>query len=282
MPTGDAIPDGSPPVNDTTHLARQWDSGKWTDRHDAITIEAPLQICVNGERFATTMRTPGADHALARGLLFTESIVPDVQAAATITFTESPDPESGYTGSIDAITPSDSVAVSVGELRSSLMSAACGVCGTRDASRIEIYGPPLPRPKPGAINPISIHQLYERMADRQRDFSATGGSHAAAAFDAASECIACHEDVGRHNAADKVIGDMIAADRIEDARVMTLSGRASYEMVYKAYRAGIACLCSISAPSSMAVACADRFGITLIGFARGGRFTVYTHGDRVE
>lgn len=272
----------TPPSAKVRHGVRHWNGTAWVTRDESIVPEAPLQILVNGERFATTMRSPGQDDPLVRGLLFTEGIVPAVDAAAALQLSLTDDPETGYVGAVDAVTPPDTIEVPVADARSGLMSAACGVCGTRDASRLAIYGTPIAETHTSDLSAITIGEMQRAMREKQETFSDTGGSHAAAAFDADGTLLASFEDVGRHNAVDKVIGQLIGTHRLAAAHYMTVSGRASYEMVYKAYRASIGCLCAVSAPSSMAITCAERFGIALVGFCRDGRATVYTHSERIR
>ena len=262
------------------HDARHWDGASWIDRAERVVAEAPLQILVNGERFATTMRTPGHDEALVRGLLFTEGIVPDAAAIKAMRFTTTVDPETNYIGAIDTITPPETVATPVADIRSGLMSAACGVCGTRDAARLAVYGTPIPETHTSTLTIDSIKNMHAAMREQQSLFSETGGSHAAAAFDAEGNLLCCYEDVGRHNAVDKVVGNLIVNNTNDDARCITVSGRASYEMVYKIYRAGVGCIASVSAPSTMAITCARRFGVALVGFCRDDRATVYTFPER--
>lgn len=246
---------------------------------DALTVEAPLHIRVNGVSFATTMRTPGADCLLVRGLLFTEGIVPD--PGAPMSFHETLDPESGLAAALDVSVDVRYVAQSVEGRRSTLATASCGVCGTREMEYIEVYGAPLKIRSTGRLDPALIPRLRETMQRKQSAFAESGGCHGAAIFDMAGALLALEEDVGRHNAVDKAVGRLIEEGRLDSARILFVSGRVSYEIVYKAYRAGIPFLLAVSAPSTMAVETAQRFGITLAGFCREDRATVYANASRI-
>ncbi len=255
------------------------------DRHgvsesrETLVVEAPLHIRLNGVAYTTTMRTPGCDAALARGLLFTEGIVPD--AGAVLTFRETPDPESGITALLDVECGEEFVAKSVEGRRTVMASASCGVCGTREPADIAVYGPPIAMHAGGVLGIQEIDRLRTAMQSRQASFQATGGCHAAALFDSSRELLAVCEDVGRHNAVDKAVGILIERGRLAEASILFVSGRVSYEIVYKAYRAGVPVLLAVSAASSLAVETADRLGLTIVGFCRDGRATVYSHTERI-
>ena len=244
---------------------------------DLLCVEAPLHLRVNGESFTTTMRTPGNDEALARGLLFTEGIMGD--AFAPMTFTAIGDPESGTTARLDIDVPPEALQKPVEGRRSLLSTSSCGVCGTRDPADIEIFGPRIEIPSDRRLSIGLVPEIIEKMCERQTLFAKSGGSHAAAAFTVSGELLSVHEDIGRHNAVDKVVGDLIEQRRLDDVQSLTVSGRVSYEIVYKAYRAGIPFLMAVSAPSSMAVETAERFGMTIIGFCRDQRMTVYSNAN---
>ncbi len=258
---------------------RRYEAGEPVDSEDRLTLEAPLHLKVNGESYTTTMRTPGDDEALVRGLLFTEGIVPD--ASAAVTFRTIVDPESGGTACLEATVSDDALAKSVDGRRTMLSTSSCGVCGMRDPADLEVFGPPLEIAPRERLNVTHISSLLGKMAERQHAFAASGGSHAAAIFDTNEKTLVVMEDIGRHNAVDKAVGSLLAEGRISDAAVLLVSGRVSYEIVYKAYRAQIPFLLSVSAPSSMAVETADRLGMTLVAFCRDDRATVYAHHENV-
>lgn len=258
---------------------RCYEAGEPRDTEDRLTLEAPLHLKVNGESFTTTMRTPGDDEALAHGLLFTEGIVPDPGAA--IAFRAIDDPESGGTACLEVTVAEDSLAKSVDGRRTMLSASSCGVCGTRDPADIEVFGPPLEIAPQERLDVTRISSFLEKMAERQHDFAASGGSHAAAIFAKNGETLVVMEDIGRHNAVDKAVGTLLAMGRLSDAAILLVSGRVSYEIVYKAYRSQIPFLLAVSAPSSMAVETAVRLGLTLAAFCRVDRATVYAHTENV-
>ena len=247
---------------------------------DALVVEAPLHVQVNGEAYTTTMRTPDADEFLIRGLLFTEGIV--AAAAAPMTFVPIEDPDSKTAGCINVEADSELVDGEFAGRRSQMSVSSCGLCGTREPRDIELFGPPINRNACTPIEAAAVRGMMTTMQRGQRLFAETGGCHAAAIFDAAGELLSLHEDIGRHNAVDKAIGELLAQDRLRDAAVLTVSGRMSYEIVFKAYRAGIPILCAVSAPSSMAVDTCEQFGLTLLAFCRDDRMTLYTHAERVR
>jgi FdhD protein len=255
------------------------EAGSATESGETLVVEAPLHIRLNGVAYTTTMRTPGADVALARGLLFTEGIVPNPRA--TLSYRETTDPESGWVSLIEVACPEEFVAKSVEGRRTMIASASCGVCGTREPADLAVYGTPLSLRAGGGLDIASIDAMRDTMRSRQPIFGATGGCHAAALFDARRRQLAVCEDVGRHNAVDKTVGTVLASGKLDEASVLFVSGRVSYEIVYKAYRASVPVLLAVSAASSLAVETADRLGITVAGFCRDGRATVYCHPERI-
>jgi len=246
---------------------------------ESLVVEAPLHLRLNRVAYTTTMRTPGADRALARGLLFTEGIVPD--AGAALAYRETLDPESGIVALLDVECAPDRMAKEVEGRRTVMASASCGVCGTREPGDIAVYGPPLTLHKGALIDVRAIDGLRAAMQSHQPIFDATGGCHAAALFNSSGQALIVCEDIGRHNAVDKTVGALIESRRLDHASILFVSGRVSYEIVYKAYRAGVPVLLAVSAASSLAVETADRLGITVAGFCRDGRATVYCHGERI-
>ncbi len=264
-----------------TKLARgrRYVAGESAETEDLLTVEAPLHLKVNGVAYTTTMRTPGEDEALARGLLFTEGIVPDPDAA--VAFRAIDDPESGGTACLEITVADAYLAKSIDGRRTMLSASSCGVCGTRDPADLEVFGPPLAIAAQERLDVTRISSFLREMRKRQHDFGASGGSHAAAFFDASGAVLVVMEDIGRHNAVDKAVGSLLAEGRISDAAVVLVSGRVSYEIVYKAYRAQIPFLLAVSAPSSMAVETSERLGLTLVAFCRDDRATVYSHRENV-
>lgn len=245
---------------------------------DALLVEAPLHIKVNGAAWTTTMRTPGADCELARGLLLTEGVVSDVRAG--VEFHEVPDPETGIIACLETWIDASLVEKEVEDRRTLMSLSSCGVCGVREPRDLEIFGSQISIPEGVMLHVSEISRMMEAMRSRQRLFTATGGAHAAAVFDGRGEMMAVFEDIGRHNAVDKALGALIFEGRLEEARYLTVSGRVSFEIVSKAYRAAIPVVCSVSAASSMAVETAKRMGMTLVAFCRDGQATVYSGEER--
>lgn len=230
-----------------------------TADRDHVVVEAPLQIRARGTPVATIMRTPGHDLELVRGLLHAEGIA-------------------GTPAQLDDDAVEVDVDASAFAGRGLLASAACGVCG-----RVAIADLELRAKEVTADTSIDHHVLAglpERLRAAQTVFRETGGLHAAGLFTRAGELVVVREDVGRHNAVDKVIGHALAAAIAP--QVLVLSGRGGYELVQKAVMAGVAIVASVSAPSSLAIELAERFGVALAGFVRGDRANIYSHGWRIQ
>jgi FdhD protein len=257
--------------------ALRWDGNALEAVADALAVEAVLQIRVNGAPYTTTVRTPGKDSFLARGLLHSERVLLD--SLAPVTYTEIEDPETGYPGAIDVVVSPAALATGYEDRRSIAATASCGLCGTREADDLKLYGGPLHIDVSEKLALRHIGPMFEGMRASQRAFAATGGCHAAAAFTLAGEMLASHEDIGRHNAVDKVIGNLLHEERLEEARCLAVSGRLSYEIVFKAFHAQIPFLLAVSAPSTLAVEMARQFGLTLIAFCRAPRATIYAHPE---
>jgi FdhD protein len=265
----------------------RWVQGVWERVEDVVAAEEPLQLALNGDPLSVVMRTPGNDIELALGLLWAERVITSLDQVELIRVSA----ESGETEAVvpvlaDAI---DSNLVDVHLVegapgrrpeRSFLSSSACGVCGATTVESLTLDFAPL-NPGP-VIDPAILPGLPERLRAGQELFGRTGGLHAAGLFDAAGELRLLREDVGRHNAVDKVVGRLLL-DGALPARdsILVASGRAGYEVVQKAVAAGISSLVAVGAPSSLAVATAQAFGLTLVGFLRGERFNVYAGPERL-
>jgi len=265
---------------------RRWDAGRWSDSPDAVVTEEPLQLLLNGEPLSVVMRTPGQDIELALGLFFAEGIARSLSDVKYMRVSaESGESENAV--QVDAsIVDSNQVDVQLAHAprrkpeRSMLASSACGVCGAvliedlrRDLSTLAA-GP--------AVDPKLLPGLVDRLRSGQGVFERTGGLHAAGLFTASGDLLCLREDVGRHNAVDKVVGRMLLQGRLP-ARdtVLVVSGRAGYEIVQKAITAGIPIVAAVGAPSSLAVALSREFNQTLVGFLRGERFNVYSASERL-
>lgn len=240
---------------------------------DTLTIESALQIYLNGEPFTVTMRTPGHDLELTRGLLFTEGIAP---------WGNNPKMryEQNENCEISAIYCDLENALFFKNNRSLVSASSCGLCG-----KTELTGLNPGKIKLDASTSFDIGLLpamFNMMRTRQENFNQSGGCHAAAAFDLEGNLLNCFEDIGRHNAVDKVIGDLILTNRLQQVKCLLVSGRVSYEIVSKAAKASITYLVAVSAPSSLSVEMAEKMGMTLIAFCRDNRATVYTHINNVK
>jgi FdhD protein len=251
---------------------------------EQVAVEEPLEVRVAGETVAVIMRTPGEDHGLALGFLFSEGIIRSAADASALYHCGRLGDE-GYGNVID-LAPASGAQIDWARLdaarRGGVTSSACGVCGRSAVDDLLAGCHPVP-PGP-AIPAASVCQAMERMRHHQPTFQATGGTHAAALWDAAGALIAAHEDVGRHNAVDKVVGALLlarAAGASPVPAVLTMSGRGGFEIVQKAARAGVPVVGCVSAPTTLAVAVAQAAGVTLCGFVRGERMTVYAHPERL-
>lgn len=247
---------------------------------DTLAREGILHLRINGIPYTTTVRTPGEDAWLARGLLFTEETVPDPKAP--MEFRPVPDPETGLTGVLEIQIAPDYLAKPLQDRRSAISSASCGLCGLREPQELLMAGAPVLSSEGHRFPLPTLRLCLEALHTAQDTFLATGGTHAAGLFDRHGDCLAVCEDIGRHNAVDKAIGALIEKQSLSCAQLLVVSGRLSYEIVFKAFRARIPLIASVSAPSSLAVEMADRFGLTLIAFCREDRCTVYSHPDRLE
>lgn len=259
-------------LTDTRPALRFEDAGA-TDVLDTLTVEAVLQIRVNTIAYTTTVRTPGDDEQLARGLLFTEGVI--TKPEATLSFESIVDPETGITGCLDIQVDPIFLEKELEDRRSSMSSSSCGMCGIREPDEIRMTGKRLQVADDLHFDPTCLPTLFESMRQRQTAFEQSGGCHAAAAFGKDRQRLACYEDIGRHNAVDKVIGALLQNGQNPDGDVLIVSGRMSYEIVFKAYQARIPHLFAVSAPSTLAVEMGQRFGMTIGGFCRDGRATVY-------
>jgi len=262
------------------HRALRWRGGKTSELTERLAVEEPLEIRLAGRRFTLTMRTPGHDEELATGFLFAEGFINDASELGEIRRVRgrkgAPEPNA-----IDIIlnVPADGLRARL--KRNFVMSSSCGVCGKTgiDSIRRRVA----PATDSARVSPSTLLALSEKLRAGQRVFAATGGLHGAAIFSLDGTMLAIREDVGRHNAVDKVIGHALTNAMVPLARhIMMVSGRLSFEIVQKAAAAGIPILAAVSAPSSLAVELADELGTTLVGFLRDGSFNIYTRPDRVE
>lgn len=268
-------------------------SGEVRARADALAGEEPLEVRLDGEQFTVTMRTPGDDVELVAGFLLTEGVITSMADIVEVDFASGLDPDGSRNYNVAAVRLQHGVwDRETFRARQVYTSSACGICGTASIEAVRKESAyPVTAPEPGFINPSAVLALPELLRSHQGLFDATGGVHAAALFaapevgeaDGAPELLVLREDVGRHNAVDKVLGwaleqKLLPADRA----VLQVSGRASFELVQKAAMAGIPVLSAVSAPSALAVDLGRELGITVIGFNRGTTFNAYSHELRLK
>jgi FdhD protein len=246
-----------------------------------IAVEEPLEIRVAGETVAVTMRTPGSDHELVLGFLLAEGLIERARDVGRVVHCGRPG-EEGY-GNVMDTTPAPGFVLDVERLglsrRGTLTTAACGVCGRRSIDDLLATREPLDvhvRFDPGLVAGFT-----SLLGEGQRVFRDTGGTHAAALVRADGSLLHVREDVGRHNAVDKVVGRMLLDGLTPTELALVVSGRSSFEIVQKAARARIPLVAAVSAPTSLAVDAARRAGVTLVGFARGAAFNVYAGAERL-
>jgi len=257
--------------------------GRWAVRPDTLAVEEPLEIRLDGVPFTVTMRTPGHDLDLALGFLVAEGVLggPEDVVSARHCPDAARDADGRPTHNVVTVDLAPGVEPPQGA-RYRLVSSACGVCGTasidtvRTRSRHDLAADEV------RIDAAVLAGLPARMREAQAVFERTGGLHAAALFSPAGDLVCLREDVGRHNAVDKVVGWAFAAGRLPlRGHVLQVSGRASFELVQKAWMAGCPVLAAVSAPSSLAVELAREAGMTLVGFSRGDHFSVYSGEPRI-
>lgn len=239
--------------------------------NDALVVEAALQININKEPYTVVMRTPGDDFELIRGLLYAEDIYKEIENP---TFETIEKRENGF--SIINVTISKKQ-LGKGYLnkRTLLSVSSCGICGKQKIEDISMKGKKLITNF--SFDTKNLKRMFSEMKSLQETFESTGGSHAAALFDKNNHILSLKEDIGRHNAVDKVIGELINVKSLHKAKCMLVSGRVSYEIISKAFIAKIPIVVAVSACSTLAVDFAKEFGITLIGFSRGKNATIYSN-----
>jgi FdhD protein len=271
-------------------VIKKFNSGNITDAVDLLATEEPLEIRLGFGRahdrkqhsISITMRTPGNDFELALGFLFTEGIIHRQDDVLRITYCTDVNLQENK-NNIVRVELKEDIAVDLNKLiRNFYTTSSCGICGKAsiEAVRTTI---PIYQPVSGkAVSAALILELPRKLREKQQVFEYTGGLHAAALFDASGEIIFIREDVGRHNALDKLIGAALAKKTLPlSQQLLLLSGRASFELIQKAAIAGIHLVCAVGAPSSLAVATAKEFDITLVGFLREQHFNIYAVPERI-
>ena len=266
---------------------RRWAAGQWSESPDMVATEEPLQLMLDGEPLSVIMRTPGDDIELCLGLMFAEGIVRATKDVRVIRISAEAGEDADAVAVESVLVESNQVDVHLAGKarrkpeRSMLSSSACGVCGTvliedlrRDLAVL---------PSGLTVDPALLPGLVDQLRLGQGVFDRTGGLHGAGLFTPGGDLVYLREDVGRHNAVDKLVGRALLDDRLpaKDS-ILVVSGRAGYEIVQKSITAGIPVLAAVGAPSSLAVALAREFNQTLVGFLKGDRFNVYSAPERLS
>ena len=265
-------------------------NGQRAAQSDSVAVEEPLEIRLafstpDGRAtrsISITMRTPGNDHELAAGFLFGESIVQETSDISSIELCGPPAPDSGNHNVIRVeLVPN--VEVDLDRLqRHFYTTSSCGVCGKTSLDALRVIGVEPLNGSSASFRAALLTGIPDKLRTAQTTFDETGGLHAAAAFDSAGNLLVTMEDVGRHNAVDKVIGSLFLQGRLPGAELgLMVSGRASFELTQKAVVAGMPLLAAVSAPSSLAVQLASEFDLTLVGFLRGETFNIYSGQHRI-
>ena len=243
---------------------------------DFLVVEAPLQININNEPYTVVMRTPNNDFELITGLLFAEDIY---KKEAPLVF-QIVKEVSNIPAIINVTIQKEILGKGYLNKRTLLSVSSCGICGKRELGDLNVTGKSLD--KNIQISADSLHKMHSVMKNFQETFKITGGSHAAAIFNKKQELLTIKEDLGRHNAVDKSVGDLLISQNLKNAHFLLVSGRVSYEIVTKSFIAKIPVIVAISACSSLAVDFAKEFGICLIGFTRENKMTIYANPSYIK
>jgi FdhD protein len=249
---------------------------------DSAAVEEPLEVRLHGKPFAVIMRTPGDDRALAAGFLLSEGVISGTDDLGAVEHCHHPHhPEVHNVVDVYLLgNAATGLEAQLASRRQVLTSSSCGLCGRVSIDSLAQRAPCVDRT--WRMDRVVAASLPSRLREHQSTFDLTGGLHAAALFTPDGQCQRAAEDVGRHNAVDKVIGSMLLEDRLPLSDLaLAVSGRTSFEILQKAWIAGIGLVCAVSAPSTLAIEVATEAGITLLGFARDGGFNVYAHPERI-
>ena len=254
-----------------------------TSNVDRAATEEPLEIRLHDRPFAVVMRTPGADRELAAGFLLSERVLRTPDDLGTIVYCT--DPAADHPENIVNVTLAGNAAAQLDRVfaarRNVTTNASCGMCGRLTIESLRVDGPPIS--SDWTISSSEIVAIPDRLREAQVVFDQTGGLHAAGLFSRDGQLEGIAEDVGRHNAVDKVVGRLLMQDQLPlSDHLLFVSGRTSFEIVQKTILAGIPILAAVSAPSSLAIELAEEYGVTLVGFIRGDGFNIYAHADRIE
>lgn len=267
------------------------EAGSASAAEDLLAVEEPLEIRLGYGPLADrtrrtvslTMRTPGSDLELAAGFLYTEGIISERIQIVELR-NSGPRVEPGNYHNVARVELHPGVELDLGRLqRHFYTTSSCGVCGKTSLEALEVATGRSPLTSSFQVEPELLVSLPDKLRAAQEVFGRTGGLHASALFSLDGTLLCVREDVGRHNALDKLIGVQLLGDTLPlSERILLLSGRASFELLQKAFVAGVPLVAAVGAPSSLAVELAERFGITLVGWLRGGRFSIYSHPERVR
>lgn len=267
-------------MNDAVAPARvhRWDGHRLVEQADEVAVEEPCEIRLQGASVAVVMRTPGHDRELAAGFLFTEGIVGTGDIGAI-----------SHCRDADALNPENLVEVRLNPgveprgdwQRNFYAASSCGICGKASIEAVRIHAAPIRDDCVVAVD--ALRRAMQQLRPRQQVFDRTGGLHGAGLFDPAGEVVAVREDVGRHNAVDKIIGYSYLRDMLPlRGHLLAVSGRCSFEIVQKAAAAGIPVVAGVSAASSLAIQLAQESGLTLVGFVRDDNLVVYSGAQRIR
>jgi FdhD protein len=256
--------------------------GATSDRVDELAAEEPMEIRVAGPgqepvSVAVTMRTPGNDFDLAAGFLFTERLI-EPGAVARVSYCDRLEGDQDF--NVVTVRTREQFETELSP-RNFFATSSCGICGKASLDSVDVRCAEI---GPGPVVPASvITKLPDALRERQKVFARTGGLHAAGLFDSSGELLAAREDVGRHNAVDKLIGARVLAGEVPlSTSILMVSGRVSFEILQKGAVAGIPIVCAVSAPSTLAVDAGARLGVTVVAFLRGDSFNVYSHPERID
>ncbi|HEV7852346.1 MAG TPA: formate dehydrogenase accessory sulfurtransferase FdhD [Mycobacterium sp.] len=253
-------------------------------RPETLVVEEPLEIRVNGKAITVTMRTPGSDVELAQGFLLTEGVIGHRDDLVTVRYCRGAGADNLNTYNVLDATLSPGVEMPQLDIsRNFYTTSSCGVCGKASLDAVRTISRYSPGDDASQVKAKTLSSMPEQLRAGQKVFASTGGLHGAALFDAEGTMLSVREDIGRHNAVDKVIGWAVEQNRVPlTGTVLLVSGRASFELTQKAVMAGIPVLAAVSAPSSLAVDLASQSGVTLVAFLRGESMNVYTRPDRIK
>ena len=262
-------------MNTRSYKGLFYRDGHFKEVSDTLAIEVGLSVAINGIPYTVTMQTPGFERDLVRGLLYAENIYRQPGPHPKMEVTDIDD--FGFTTGINVIIPPEQVLKDFAGTRNVISASSCGLCGKTsledDTAQPIIHE--------GLLNPAIVSMMFDQMSEAQQSFRMSGGTHAAGIFSLNGKLLSLREDIGRHNAVDKTIGDLLNQGLLHEAKCLTVSGRISYEIVSKARAVGIPFLASVSAPSSLAVETADACGMTLLAFCRQDKLTAYTHPEHL-